>query len=181
MIAALHPPPKLDSGRSPTLLTLAPSSFGSRMSVHAGSHPVFLQGHWRFRRGATSRWSHQVTLLPSLPPSKAGRKASVGSAIVAASDVTSAPTQRFGWLPTPWSLSVPRTRLLPAILLVGAGIACRADLLSPTSQAIAGRWLRAPEARSPAGNYTRTLEFTDDGHYVVTGAFTSLAPFTSSA
>ena len=66
---------------------------------------------------------------------------------------------------------MPRTRLLLAILLVGAGIACRADLLSPSSQSIAGRWLRAPEAQSPAGTYTRMLEFTDDGHYVVTGAF----------
>lgn len=86
-------------------------------------------------------------------------------------DVTSAPTQRFGSLPAPWSLSVPFTRLLLAILLVGGGIACRADLLSPSSQAIAGRWLRAPAPQSPAGTYVRTLEFTVDGHYVVTGAF----------
>jgi len=84
--------------------------------------------------------------------------------------VTSEPTQRFGSLPAPWSLSVPFNRLLTAILLVGAGIACRADLLSPSSQAIAGRWLRSPEPLSPAGNYVRTLEFTVDGHYVVTGA-----------
>ena len=65
---------------------------------------------------------------------------------------------------------MPSNRLLTAILLVGAGIACRADLLSPSSQAIAGRWLRSPEPLSPAGNYVRTLAFTVDGHYVVTGA-----------
>lgn len=85
-------------------------------------------------------------------------------------DVTLAPTQRFGSLPAPWSLSVPFTRLLKSILLMGAGIACRADLLSPSSHAIAGRWLRSPEPLSPAGIYVRTLEFTVDGHYVVTGA-----------
>ena len=66
---------------------------------------------------------------------------------------------------------MPFTRLLFATLLMGAGIACRADLLSPSLQTIAGRWLRAPEPQSPAGNYVRTLEFTVDGHYVVTGEF----------
>ena len=49
-------------------------------------------------------------------------------------------------------------------------MACRADLLSPSPQAITGRWIRAPESLSPAGNYVRTLEFTVDGHYVVTSA-----------
>ena len=65
---------------------------------------------------------------------------------------------------------MPLHRLLLAILLVGAGISCREDLVSPSSSAIAGRWLRAPEALRPAGEYVRTLVFTGDGHYVVTGS-----------
>ena len=65
---------------------------------------------------------------------------------------------------------MPLSRLLTAVMLVGAGIACRSELLSPSSQGIAGRWIRAPEPLRPAGNYVRTLEFTVDGHYVITGA-----------
>lgn len=65
---------------------------------------------------------------------------------------------------------MPLRRLLLAILVVGAGVACRADLLSPSPQALAGHWLRAPEPLRPGGEYVRTLEFTVDGHYVVTGA-----------
>ena len=57
-----------------------------------------------------------------------------------------------------------------ALLLV-AGIACHADLLAPSSQTLAGHWSRAPEPLSPKGQYLRTLEFTVDGHYVLTGAF----------
>ena len=57
-----------------------------------------------------------------------------------------------------------------ALMLV-ASIACRAELLAPSSQTLAGRWRGAPELLSPSGQYLRTLEFTVDGHYVLTGAF----------
>lgn len=56
-------------------------------------------------------------------------------------------------------------------LLLAAGIACHADLLAPLSQTLAGRWSRGPEPLSPNGQYLRTLEFSVDGHYVLTGAF----------
>ena len=56
-----------------------------------------------------------------------------------------------------------------ALMLV-AGIACRTDLLVPSSQTLVGRWRRAPEPQTPTGQYLRTLEFTVDGHYVLTNA-----------
>ena len=56
-------------------------------------------------------------------------------------------------------------------LILVAGIACRADLLAPSSATIAGRWSRAPQSQTPSGQYHRMLEFTDDGHYVLTGSF----------
>src|SRR5687768_17866978 len=62
-----------------------------------------------------------------------------------------------------------------ALILV-AGIACRAKLLAPSSQTIAGRWSRAPQPQAPSGQYYRMLEFTDDGHYVLTGAFRGIYP-----
>jgi len=62
-----------------------------------------------------------------------------------------------------------------ALILV-AGIACRANLLAPSSQTIAGRWSRAPQPQAPSGQYYRMLEFTDDGHYVLTGAFRGIYP-----
>ncbi len=52
-----------------------------------------------------------------------------------------------------------------------AGIACQPDVLAPSSQTLAGRWVRATEPLSPMGQYSRTLEFTVDGHYVRTGSF----------
>jgi len=57
-----------------------------------------------------------------------------------------------------------------ALMLV-AGIACRADLLAPSSQTLAGQWRRAPQSQAPSGQFLRMLEFTVDGHYVLTGAF----------
>jgi hypothetical protein len=55
-------------------------------------------------------------------------------------------------------------------LLVVAGIACHADLLAPSSQTLTGHWSRASEPLSPNGQYFRTLDFSVDGHYVLTGA-----------
>ena len=66
---------------------------------------------------------------------------------------------------------VPSIRTFLAVLLIGAGIACHADLLAPSPQTLVGRWRRAPEPQSPMGQYFRTIEFTIDGHYVLTGAF----------
>lgn len=54
-----------------------------------------------------------------------------------------------------------------AILLIGAVIACHADLLEPSAQTIAGRWRRASEPLSPMGQNVKTLELTIDGHYAV--------------
>ena len=56
-------------------------------------------------------------------------------------------------------------------LLLVAGIACQPDVLAPSSQTLAGHWSRAAEPLSPMGQYSRTLEFTVDGHYVLTGAY----------
>ena len=65
---------------------------------------------------------------------------------------------------------MPSIRTLLAVLVVGAGIACRADLLAPSPDALTGRWSRAPEPLSPSGQLLRTLEFTADGQYVRTTA-----------
>jgi hypothetical protein len=65
---------------------------------------------------------------------------------------------------------VPSIRALLAVLAVGAGIACRTDLLAPSSEALAGHWSRTPEPLSPSGQFFRTLEFTTDGRYVATTA-----------
>ena len=65
---------------------------------------------------------------------------------------------------------MPSIRTLLAVLLIGAGIACRADLLAPSSQTLAGRWQRAPQPHGPMGQHLRTLEFTVDGKYVLTDA-----------
>lgn len=60
-------------------------------------------------------------------------------------------------------------------LLLVAGIACHADPLGPSSETLAGHWSRAPESLTPNGQYLQTLEFTVDGHYVLTGAFRGYA------
>lgn len=62
------------------------------------------------------------------------------------------------------------------VLVLVAGIACRADFVAPSSQALAGRWTRAPEPLAPSGEYLRTLEFTLDGHYVLTGTSRGVYP-----
>jgi hypothetical protein len=59
--------------------------------------------------------------------------------------------------------------MLLAILVVSAVGGCRADLLQPSAQTIAGRWRAVPVSLSPTGQYVRMLEFTEDGHYMVTG------------
>jgi hypothetical protein len=58
--------------------------------------------------------------------------------------------------------------MLLAILIAGAVGGCRADLLQPSAQTIAGRWRGAPVSLSPPGQYFRILEFTEDGHCVTT-------------
>jgi hypothetical protein len=65
---------------------------------------------------------------------------------------------------------VPPIRTALALLLFGAGIACRADLLAPRFDTLAGRWRAAPIPIQPAGQFLRTLELTTDGRYIRTGA-----------
>jgi hypothetical protein len=62
------------------------------------------------------------------------------------------------------------------VLLVGAGVACGADLLAPSPDALTGHWARAPESMSPSGQFFRMLDFTADGHYVRTGIFRGVYP-----
>src|SRR5258705_2307903 len=71
---------------------------------------------------------------------------------------------------------MPRRNTLLAALLVGAVVACSAELLEPTSQALAGRWRRGPEPQSPAGQFLKTVDFTEDGHYTVTTEFRGVYP-----
>jgi hypothetical protein len=60
-------------------------------------------------------------------------------------------------------------RTLLAALLIGAALACGADPIAPSPAALAGRW-RLAVPQSPSGQYARTLDFTADGQYVLTGS-----------
>ena len=71
---------------------------------------------------------------------------------------------------------MPRRYTLLAGLLVGAVIACSAEPLEPSSQALAGRWRRGPEPQSPTGQLLKTVDFTEDGHYTVTTEFRGVYP-----
>jgi hypothetical protein len=71
---------------------------------------------------------------------------------------------------------VPRRYPLLAALVVSAVVACHGDLLEPASGTIAGRWRREPMLVSPTGQFDKSLEFTEDGHYTVTYEFRGVYP-----
>lgn len=61
-----------------------------------------------------------------------------------------------------------RSVLSGLTLLLMAGTACQPDVLAPSSQTLAGRWSVSMPPLSP---YSRTLEFTVDGHYLLSASF----------
>jgi hypothetical protein len=93
--------------------------------------------------------------------------------------VTRVRRSRFGLIPDTSEPLVPRRYTLFTALLLGA-VACSADLIEPSAEAIVGRWRRAPMPLSPRGEFLKTLELTADGHYTATtesrGVYAQLAP-----
>lgn len=71
---------------------------------------------------------------------------------------------------------MPSIRIVLAILVVGATIACADDLLATSPDGLTGRWTSVPEALSPGGQYVRTIDFTADGRYLRVSTFRGIYP-----